>query len=228
MFLDVSQFQKDENIFYYFEFDRNDALYVKNYNYGNNNKNKEYGTLIDFYEGEIDEIVQNNNTYSVYFGTSYSKKPKTYKSSTSKTKFYFSSKKKDSKYLIIALNTNSYIEKKYTFKNTEKDESKLSTTTIIIIVVVIVVIVAIGIIGGICYAKRAKKKKNTQTDDVQGGYDQQGQYIHQTQNSQNVQIYTQQPQYDQQGQYVQQPQNNQQGQYVPMSNDVGYSSQGVA
>jgi hypothetical protein len=67
-----------------------------------------------------------------------------------------------------------------------------------------------------------KLKKTLQ---LKQGYIQQGQYV-QGQDIQNVQIYTQQPQYDQQGQYVQQ-QDNQQGQYAPMNNEPGYSSQGV-
>ena len=227
IFLDVSEFQKDENIYYYFEFNINDAL----------DSNDE--PLIEFYEAETNEIVQNADIYSVYVGSSYKKTPKSTKSTSSKTKFYFSSKKNDSKYLIIALYSYLTIDHTFKFKNTETDESKLSKTEIIIIIVIIVVIIIIAIIVGVCYYKKSKKKKNPQTVVITGGYGQQGQYIQQPQNSQNVQVYTQQPQYsqqgqypqqpqyNQQGQYVQQPQYNQQGQYAPMSNEPGYSSQGV-
>ena len=247
MFLDVSEFQKDENIYYYFEFDKDDALHKKYSSYSNNKKHTNYESLIEFYVAETNEIVQNDDIYSVYFGSYYEKTPKSTKSGSSKAKFYFSSKKKDSKYLIIGLIPDSRIDNKFTFKNTETDESKLGKTTIIIIIVIIVVIIIIAIIVGVCYYKKSKKKKNTQPV----GYDQQGLYIQQPQNSQNVQVYTQQPQYsqqgqyvqqpqysqqgqyvqqpqyNQQGQYVQQPQYNQQGQYAPMSNEPGYSSQGV-
>jgi hypothetical protein len=93
MFLDVSEFQKDENIYYYFEFDKDDAL-DEEYSYYNNKKKTTYESLIGFYEAETNEIVQNNDIYSVYFGPSYEKTPKSTESGSSKAKFYFSSKKK--------------------------------------------------------------------------------------------------------------------------------------
>ena len=216
IFLQLSEFETNEKIYYYFEFDEDEAI------------NDEGIVLFSFFEGETSEIdKQNVDKYQVYFKKNYQKTSKSIETSLSKTKFYFSSKK-NSEYLIIGVlsNTNTPIKNKFKFQNTKKDESISDSNTIVIIIIIVVILIFIGGIIGICIYQ---KKKSTIAQNIarQDMNNQQAQFVQQPQNGQNVQIYTQQPQYIQEGQYAQQTQNSQQGQYSPMSNEVGVSNKGA-
>lgn len=234
--LDISNYNVSESIYYYFEFDPDDALDIDN---------QPFITFLAVYCDEYDfnfyQRILNNSTQ-------YIKDPKKTTDLTSKTTFYFETIKPDTyKYLIIAAYTSDEIRKDYTFVNSEKDEGVISKKTVIIILVVFGVIIVIAIIVGIVwFLKKKKKKKGTTTIIYQNANgQQQGQYAGQ----QQVQYAGQQVQYvgQQQGQYVGQPQvqTYSQGQYAqPVQNyqgyqqiaqpqsvaaaDVGYSSQGIA
>ena len=225
--LDISNFNVSESIYYYFEFNPDDAL----------DANSEpfltfYAVYCDGYDDDyFKEFIENRK--------SYIKDPKKTSDLTSKTTFYFETIKPDSyKYLVIFAITDDEILYDYTFVNSEKDESRISKTTVIIILVVVGVIIVIAIVVGIVwYLKKKKKKKGTTTIIYQNANDQQSQYPGQ----QQVQYGGQPVQYGgnvktySQGQMAQPVQNVQgyqpvqyaQPQYVN-NVDIGYSSQGVA
>ena len=224
--LDISKFNNSESIYYYFEFNPEDAL----------DDNSQ--SFITFYAVYVDEI--NYNLYAGFLNSTYIKGPKRTKDLTSATTFYFKPKKKDDyKYLIIICLTADIFEHSFTFKNTEKDEGAINKKLVIIVVCVLVAIIVIGgIIGLVYYLKKKKKKKTTTTVIVQG---QQGQY-NQNQYGQPVQVYGQQPQYGQQQygqqqyaqpqyaqqQYAQQQYAQPQSNYGMESGGVPYSSAGLA
>ena len=219
--LDISNFNNSESIYYYFEFNPEDAL----------DDNSQ--SFITFYAVYVDEI--NYNLYAGFLNSTYIKGPKRTKDLTSATTFYFETKKADDyKYLIIGAVSDSYIAYSYTFKNTEKDEGAINKKLVIIVLCVIGGLIVIGgIIALVWYMKKKKKKKGTTTIIVQGGngqqiqYAQQGQYNQPVQYQQNVQTYSQ-AQYAQQGQYAQPYQQLQYAQPQNVNNvDYGYSSQGI-
>ena len=172
IFLDLSKFKKGDNIFYYFKFNQNDA-------YEKRGEDK-FTDFIYFFAAFINKIETNvKRIYSNILkeNSEYEKKPKSIKRDEGKAIYYFSVKKKDDyKYLIIALYTSKNIfYYDYTFKNTEKDESKLTIIDIIIIIVIImVIIIIIAVIIIICVKN---KKCNNVYDNTQQG--------------QTVQIYSQ-------------------------------------
>ena len=239
--LDISNFNVSESIYYYFEFDPDDAL----------DDNSQpfltfYAVYCDGYDDDyFKEFIENRK--------SYIKDPKKTSDLTSKTTFYFETIKPDSyKYLVIFAITDDEILYDYTFVNSEKDESRISKTTVIIILVVVGVIIVIAIVVGIVwYLKKKKKKKGTTTNDQQSQYGGQpvqyggqpvqygGQPVQYggkpvqyggqpVQYGGNVQTYSQ----GQMAQPVQNVQGYQPVQYAQpqyVNNvDIGYSSQGVA
>ena len=240
--LDISNFNVSESIYYYFEFNPDDALDANSQPFLTFYAVYCDGYDVDFFTG----FIENRN--------SYIKNPKKTSDLTSKTTFYFETIKPESyKYLVIFVITDDEIIYDYKFVNSEKDESRISKTTVIVILVVLGVIIVIAIVVGIVwYLKKKKKKKGTTTIIYQNANDQQSQYPGQQQvqygGQQQVQYAGQQVQYGvqpvqyggnvqtySQGQMAQ-PVQNVQGyqpvQYAQPQNvnnvDIGYSSQGVA
>ena len=232
--LDISNFNVSESIYYYFEFNPDDALDANSKPFLTF-----YAVYCDGYDDDsFKEFIKKRN--------SFIKDPKKTSDLTSKTTFYFETIKPDSyKYLVIFAITDDEILYDYTFVNSEKDESRISKTTVIIILVVVGVIIVIAIVVGIVwYLKKKKKKKGTTTIIYQNANDQQSQYPGQQQvqyGGKPVQYGGQPVQYGgnvqtySQGQMAQPVQNVQgyqpvqyaQPQYVN-NVDIGYSSQGVA
>ncbi len=231
--LDISNFNVSESIYYYFEFNPDDALDANSQPFLTF-----YAVYCDGYDDDyFKEFIENRK--------SYIKDPKKTSDLTSKTTFYFETIKPDSyKYLVIFAITDDEILYDYTFVNSEKDESRISKTTVIIILVVVGVIIVIAIVVGIVwYLKKKKKKKGTTTIIYQNANDQQSQYPGQqqvqyggkpvqyggqpVQYGGNVQTYNQ----AQMAQPVQNVQGYQPVQYAQPQNvnnaDIGYSSQGV-
>ena len=170
LFLDLSKFQINDDIFYYFEFNETDAL----------DDNEE--SLITFYESHIYEINQEDeNIVSKYIDSRYIN---TYQTIESKSKFYFiSSKKNESNYLLIGLSSKLTIQNQFRFKNTKKDESsKSSELTEIWDAILFVVIVGSVIFAVILRACKKTKKKN-EKDNTQKENKQEGQNVRQTEYS---------------------------------------------
>ena len=189
LFLDLSNFQINDDIFYYFEFNETDAL----------DDNEE--SLITFYESYIYEINQEEEfIISKYIDSSYIK---TYQTISSKTKFYFSSSKKnESNYLLIGLSSELTIQNQFKFKNTKKDESIENTELTILWNILFFVIILLSIILAMIL-RAYKKKKENETDNTQNEYNQEGQNEHQNESSQKGDK-VQQNEFSHEGQNVQQ------------------------
>ncbi len=203
LFLDLSNFQINDDIFYYFEFNETDAL----------DDNEE--SLITFYESHIYEINQEENIISKYIDSSYIKTYQKKSTRLSRTRFFFSSSKEnETNYLLIGLISN-HTKYQFKFRNTEIDLSSMINENLDISIIVMIILffaICLENLITIIVLQNCKKKKEYETGNLQNVNIQQGQYVHQIQYSQQRQ-YPQQIQYSQQGPYYQQIQYNQQGPY---------------
>ena len=192
LFLDLSNFQINDDIFYYFEFNENDAL----------DDNEE--SLITFYESHIYEINQEENIISKYIDSSYIKTYQKKSTRLSRTRFFFSSSKEnETNYLLIGLSSELTIQNQFKFKTTKKDESTSDNTELTILWdILFFVIILLSIILAMIL-RAYKKKKENETDNTQNEYNQEGQNEHQNESSQKGDK-VQQNEFSHEGQNVQQ------------------------